>query len=248
MRNRTREPRIYELLTILSPDVVEEEIPGAVDRIAGYVTASGGTVEDTSRESPWGRRRLAYPIRNAGRDVRDGYYTLYRVNLAPDRIEELERELKLNTQVIRYLVTHHTPKAPDPRAIEDAEIAAEDAAADAYAAAQAEAARLASRPAPAPDTAEDDAADAYAAAQAEAARLASQPVEVPAALGTEAADQETSPQSAEHSAPTVATSVTVDEPAAPEDASSVEVSTDVIAPGTESAVSDAEPTAEPEEA
>lgn len=143
MRDRPREPRTYELLTILSPDVPEEEIPGQIDRIAGYVGAAGGTVQLTNRESPWGRRRLSYSIRHAGRDVRDGFYTLFRLDLAPDRVDDLERELKLNTQIIRYLVTHFSPKSIDQRAVEEAEIAAEQAAAEAYAAAQAEAARAA---------------------------------------------------------------------------------------------------------
>ena len=154
MRNRMRPARSYELMTILSPDVTEEELPGAVERIAGYVAAAGGTVQETHRDSPWGRRRLAYPIRHGGRDLRDGYYTLFRLDLAPDRVEEMERELKLNTQVIRYLVTTFTPKPLDPRAIEDAEIAAEDAAAAAYAAAQAEAARLSAEPGPTTPTAD----------------------------------------------------------------------------------------------
>ncbi len=86
MRNVSREPRTYELLTILSPEVGEEELPGALERISGYVAAVGGNVQETSRESPWGRRRLAYPIRHGGRDVRDGFYTLFRLELAPSRV------------------------------------------------------------------------------------------------------------------------------------------------------------------
>jgi small subunit ribosomal protein S6 len=166
LRNIARAVRTYELLTILSPDVPEEEIPGALERISGHVTAVGGSVEDSSRDSPWGRRRLAYPIRFAGRDVRDGYYTLFHLSLAPNRVDEMERELKLNTQVMRYLVTSFEPKPLDPRAIEDAEAAAEDAAAAAYAEAQAAAARLAREA----SAADDAAAAAYA--EAEAARLA----------------------------------------------------------------------------
>ena len=159
MRNITqREPREYELLTVLHPEVPEDEIPAALDRIAEYVTTVSGTVTGTLRDSPWGRRRLAYPIRHGGRDVRDGYYTVFHFSLVPHRVIEMEQELKLNTQVIRYLVTSFTPVPIDPRAVEAAEFAAEDAAAAAYAAAQAEATRLAResrnaappRPAPAP--------------------------------------------------------------------------------------------------
>jgi small subunit ribosomal protein S6 len=131
-------------MTILSPDVAEDAIPAVLDRIGSYVTAVGGTVTETLRDSPWGRRRLAYAIRHDGRDVRDGYYTVYHLDLAPSRVDDVEREIKLNTDIIRYLLTHYTPVPVDPRAVEDAEIAAEDAAAAAYAAAQAEVAASAS--------------------------------------------------------------------------------------------------------
>ena len=189
MRNLAREPRTYELLTILSPDVPEEEIPGALERISGHVTGVGGSIQETLRDSPWGRRRLAYPIRHAGRDVRDGFYTLFHVSLAPDRVDDMERELKLNTQVIRYLVTSYAPKPLDPRAIEDAEIAAEDAAAAAYAAAQAEASRLATANAAAEAT---EAGATGAAAATETPPV--QTVEPPAA--TEVATPEDTPAAA----------------------------------------------------
>jgi small subunit ribosomal protein S6 len=97
-------------MTILTPDVPEEEIGGAVEQIAGYITTAGGSVSETLRESPWGRRRLAYPIRHSGRDVRDGFYTVYHFEIEPGKIEDVERELRLNDLVIRYLVTHYTPK------------------------------------------------------------------------------------------------------------------------------------------
>ncbi|HEX2282003.1 MAG TPA: 30S ribosomal protein S6 [Thermomicrobiales bacterium] len=157
MRDQERAPRKYELMTILHPDVAEESLPGELDRISGFITAAGGELIETLQDSPWGRRRLAYPIRSGGRDVRDGYYTVWHFTLGPTRVGDLERELKLDTQLIRYIVLAWEPKPIDPKEVEAAEIAAEDAAAAAYAAAQAAAA-----------AAEDDAAEAYAASQAAA--------------------------------------------------------------------------------
>src|SRR5215212_6157405 len=155
-RDQARATRKYELMTILHPDVAEESLQGELDRISGFITAAGGELFETLQDSPWGRRRLAYPIRSGGRDVRDGYYTVWRFTLGPTRVEDLERELKLDTQLIRYIVLSWEPTPIDPKAVEAAEIAAEDAAAAAYAAAQAAAA-----------AAEDDAADQAAAATAE---------------------------------------------------------------------------------
>ena len=154
-----RAPRNYELMMILHPETTEEDLPGAIEEVAGYVLGAGGTIEETLRDSPWGRRRLAYPIRHGGRDLRDGFYTVYHLHLAPNQVEEVERELKLNERVIRYLMTSYEPLPVDPKVLEQQEIDAEDAAAAAYAAAQA----AAQAPAPAP------AADASAQAETDAA-------------------------------------------------------------------------------
>src|SRR5918993_12547 len=137
LRDQARAPRKYELMTILHPDVAEESLQGELDRISGFITGAGGELFETLQDSPWGRRRLAYPIRSGGRDVRDGYYTVWRFTLGPTRVDDLERELKLDTQLIRYIVLSWEPTPIDPRAVEAAEIAAEDAAAAAYVAAQA---------------------------------------------------------------------------------------------------------------
>ena len=136
LREYERAPRKYELMTILHPEVAEEALPGELERISGYISTVGGELTETLQDSPWGRRRLAYPIRSGGRDVRDGYYTVWHFEVAPTQITELERELKLNEQVIRYIVVSWEPKPLTAKEIEAAEIAAEDAAAAEYASAQ----------------------------------------------------------------------------------------------------------------
>jgi small subunit ribosomal protein S6 len=103
-------------MTVFSPDVPEDEIQGTIDRVISYITTATGEVVDVNRDSPWGRRRLAYPIRHASRDVRDGFYTLYHFSVAPDRVEDIERELRLNDRVMRHLVTQYTPRPVDETA------------------------------------------------------------------------------------------------------------------------------------
>jgi small subunit ribosomal protein S6 len=190
LRDQTRAPRTYELMTIVHPEVSEDDLPGALDRISGFVAAAGGTISETLRDSPWGRRRLAYPIRNGGRDLRDGYYTVYHFEIEPDRIDDIERELKLDDQVIRYLVTHWAPKQLNARELEQAEIEAEDAAAAAYAAAQAEVAAQAAREAEAATAAVAEAPAAGAATaeapEAEAPAAESPATEAPTAEAAEA--------------------------------------------------------------
>jgi len=109
-------------MIIVAPDVSEDELPGVIDRVGGFITTAGGSLTATLRESPWGRRRLAYAIRHGGRDVRDGFYTVYHFDAPPSAITDIERELLLTDQVIRFLVTHFTPQ---PVIEQPAEVATE---------------------------------------------------------------------------------------------------------------------------
>lgn len=113
MRGASRDPRNYELMIIVSPDVPEEEIQGVIDRTGEFITGPGGTLNSVNRDSPWGRRRLSYPIRHNSRDVRDGFYTLYQFSIEPHKVEDIEREIRLTDRIIRYLVTQHDP-LPEP--------------------------------------------------------------------------------------------------------------------------------------
>jgi small subunit ribosomal protein S6 len=100
--------RTYEMMAVLAPDIAEEEMPAALERISGYITTNDGEVTELVTTSPWGRRRLAYEIR----DYRDGFYALYHFNLDPSRVGEVERELRLNNQVLRSLVVSYAPPKP----------------------------------------------------------------------------------------------------------------------------------------
>ncbi len=96
--------RPYEMMIVLAPDVPEDELDPMIDTIESYVTRFGGEVIAINRDSPWGRRRLAYPIRHDGRDVRDGFYALYYFDVEPSAVIEIEREIRLNDRIIRHMV------------------------------------------------------------------------------------------------------------------------------------------------
>lgn len=93
--------RDYELMVVMHPTITDEEMPGALDEVAGYIMSRGGTIQEYQLEAPWGRRRLAYPIN----DQTEGFYTLFRYQADPGVAAEIDRELKLNENVLRFLVT-----------------------------------------------------------------------------------------------------------------------------------------------
>ena len=89
----------YELALVLDPDLAEEEVPAALERLRHLVTDRGGTVES---EEVLGRRRLAYPIRRR----RDGTLVLTHLEMAPRTVREVEAGLRVDERVLRHLLVH----------------------------------------------------------------------------------------------------------------------------------------------
>lgn len=109
MRERRRD---YELLFIVSPlRSSEEEIANTINRVRQSIAGAGGEMTDVDQSPPWGRRKFAYPIREyaegeaSRRPFNEGFYVLCHFNLPSTRIPEIERSLKLNDSVLRYLLT-----------------------------------------------------------------------------------------------------------------------------------------------
>jgi small subunit ribosomal protein S6 len=87
----------YELTYILAPTFEEEQLGPAYESISSLVQNLKGEVAETK---PWGRRRLAYPIKG----FREGNYVEMRFKMDASTTAELERNLRLNEAVIRYLL------------------------------------------------------------------------------------------------------------------------------------------------
>lgn len=100
--------REYELTYILRIDANEDVMNDMLNEIKGWVEADGlGTVNRIDR---WGRRRLAYEIDRQ----REGYYVLFDAEIDAANIDELERNLRLSTSVLRYLLIRKDENAAAP--------------------------------------------------------------------------------------------------------------------------------------
>jgi small subunit ribosomal protein S6 len=89
--------RDYELVVILSPELAEEDIPAAIDRLSQLISDRGGEVKEIDR---WGRRKLAYPINRH----MEGNYLVTQVRLDPDRTSDVEAGLRISEEVLRHLL------------------------------------------------------------------------------------------------------------------------------------------------
>ena len=90
--------RRYELMLVMRPDAPDEQVDTIVDKATKSVTTAGGQIV---KRSPWGRRRLAYPIGQH----REGSYHILLFDAPPDSVLELERGLNITEEVMRHLVT-----------------------------------------------------------------------------------------------------------------------------------------------
>jgi small subunit ribosomal protein S6 len=88
--------RTYELMFIVRPDMVEEELDKLISTLETAVTSTGGTVKSVER---MGKRRLAYAVRR----FHDGVYVLLIVEGGGGLIHELERRLRVSEPVIKFL-------------------------------------------------------------------------------------------------------------------------------------------------
>lgn len=99
--------RDYELVVIVSPEGGDDGFPTTVDRITNFITERGGEIKNVD---PWGRRRLAYPIRRHY----DGYYAVTHFAAEPQAIRPLEATLDLAEDILRHLVIKLDEEKPVP--------------------------------------------------------------------------------------------------------------------------------------
>jgi small subunit ribosomal protein S6 len=90
--------RKYELVCILHPELEESVSKETLERIQGWITESGGSVDKTE---VWGRRKLAYMIHKQT----EGHYVLMNITLDPKSASELERNIRFIEPVIRHMLT-----------------------------------------------------------------------------------------------------------------------------------------------
>lgn len=90
--------RKYEVVIILHPELDENALNEALEKVKGWITAAGGNI---SKVDAWGKRRLAYIIRKQ----REGVYYLINAELSPAFAGELDRNLRFHEPVIRYMIT-----------------------------------------------------------------------------------------------------------------------------------------------
>lgn len=90
------EQRTYEVMFIVDPTATDEDVTRISDNLQQIITDQGGSVTKTEN---MGRRQLAYPIDRKT----EGNYVLLEVDGSGREIAEVERRMRVNDQVLRYI-------------------------------------------------------------------------------------------------------------------------------------------------
>jgi small subunit ribosomal protein S6 len=87
---------LYENVFIARQDISGQQVDGLADSFTQLIADNGGEVK---KREYWGLRNLAYRMRKN----RKGHYVLMNIAAPPAAITELERTMRINEDVIRYL-------------------------------------------------------------------------------------------------------------------------------------------------
>jgi small subunit ribosomal protein S6 len=92
-------------MLLFRPDLEDDQLQAAVERVTRAIVNAGGGL---SKISPWGKRRLAYPIQHH----RDASYFLIHFDIEPAAVREIERSLLISEEILRHLVVVLEPRKP----------------------------------------------------------------------------------------------------------------------------------------
>ena len=86
----------YESVYIARPDISTAQVDALTENLTSVVGENGGTV---TKNEYWGLKNLAYRIKKN----RKGHYTLMNIDAPAGAISELERNMRINEDVLRYM-------------------------------------------------------------------------------------------------------------------------------------------------
>jgi small subunit ribosomal protein S6 len=104
----------YEIVFLVDPTIEDSEVENKFTNLVELMKAQGAQIIDSVE---WGKRKLAYPIKKK----ETGIYRIYRFEAKPSAIDEIERRLRIDEQVMRFMVVLYDPEAgvmkkiPEPK-------------------------------------------------------------------------------------------------------------------------------------
>ena len=87
---------LYECVLIARNDLTQQQVDAIADGVAAQLETDGGALK---KREYWGLRTLAYRVKKN----RKGHYVLLGLDAKPAFVTEMERQLRLNEDVLRFM-------------------------------------------------------------------------------------------------------------------------------------------------
>ena len=87
---------LYEHVFLARQDLSQQQVDELIERFKGVITEGGGSI---GRVENWGLKSLTYRVKKN----RKAYYTLMDLNCPPAALNEMERQMGLSEDVMRFL-------------------------------------------------------------------------------------------------------------------------------------------------
>ena len=110
---------LYETVFIARQDIPAQEAEELADKFSSIVADNGGTVD---RHEYWGLRNLAYRIKKN----RKGHYTMLHINASPQAVAEMERNMRIDEDILRYLTIRSDGLEDGPSVMMQSRVPRED--------------------------------------------------------------------------------------------------------------------------
>jgi len=101
---------LYECVLIARNDVTQQQVEAVADEVAAELETQGGSIP---KREYWGLRSLAYRIKKN----RKGHYLLLGIDAKPAVVNEVERKLRLNEDILRFMTIRVDQLEEAPSAI-----------------------------------------------------------------------------------------------------------------------------------
>lgn len=101
---------LYESVLIARQDVSATQVDELVATFQNVITENGGSIGKTEN---WGLRTMAYKIKKN----RKGHYVLMNIDAPSDAVLEMERQMRINEDILRYMTLRVDEHETEPSAI-----------------------------------------------------------------------------------------------------------------------------------
>jgi small subunit ribosomal protein S6 len=88
----------YEVLYIIKADTADDVKESVIEKFSTLVTSLNGTVDTVDK---WGLKKYAYPINY----TTEGYYVLMAFTAEESVPAEMNRQMRITDEVVRFMIT-----------------------------------------------------------------------------------------------------------------------------------------------